>query len=186
MPAARLPPPRSRRRRARVAAAALGAVLAVDLVGLPRTRRRAVAGVLDETAHLATGALAIGAAAGRVPRDAAAGLLAASVLVDADHLPDQLGARFLRRGSARPLPHSIATVAAVGALAALVPARRRAAALGALAGTALHLARDLATPPGVGVPLWWPASGRTVALGYAPYAALVAVLALRGSLLTYE
>ena len=57
----------------------------------------------------------------------------------------------------------------------------RAALLGAVAGLASHLLRDLAT--GEGLPLLWPASRHDLAMPYAAYAVAVAVLAVVGVLL---
>ncbi len=63
------------------------------------------------------------------------GLLAGSVLIDVDHVPDLLGSPILRGGHMRPLPHSI------GTLAALRLAQRpgRAARRGLLIGVTAHL-----------------------------------------------
>jgi membrane-bound metal-dependent hydrolase YbcI (DUF457 family) len=129
---------------------ALVALLPDALRPLAGASRPAV-GVLDETAHLALGALL---AAGR-SRDAARGILVASVLIDLDHLPSELGQEWLRlEDRGRPYPHTAFTVAAVAAIAA---ATRSRAWWGATAGLALHLARDL-TDTDSGVRLLWPLS----------------------------
>lgn len=114
-------------------------------------RNRVAIGVLDETAHLAFGALL---AAGRPPRVARA-LLAASVLIDLDHLPSELGHDWLRlEDRGRPYPHTALTVLAAAALAA---ASRSAGWRGATLGLALHFTRDL-TDTDSGVRLLWPLS----------------------------
>ena len=130
-----------------------------------RSRSRWVTGVLDETAHLATGQLVVWAAPGRATPETAAGVIAGSVGLDADHVPDALwGVRRLRPGDGRPSPHSLSTVAVLAAGARV--ARRSSPSLGAgltgaAVGVGMHLIRDLAVPPGVGVPLLWPVSARS-------------------------
>jgi len=99
--------------------------------------------VLDETAHLALGLLL----ARRSAEPAAT--LAGSVLIDADHVPSELGHEWLRHGGrGRPYPHALISVAALALLS-------RAAAV----GLAVHLARDL-TDGESGVRLLWPLSNR--------------------------
>jgi membrane-bound metal-dependent hydrolase YbcI (DUF457 family) len=123
-------------------------------------------GVLDETAHLALGALL---AAGRPPA-VARGILVASVLIDLDHVPSELGQEWLRlepRG--RPLPHTAFTVLAAALVAA---ATRRPAWWGATLGLALHFTRDL-TDTDSGVRLLWPLSDREFYAPPALYAMLV-------------
>jgi hypothetical protein len=105
--------------------------------------RRAVVGLLDETAHLALGLLL----ARRSAEPAA--MVAGSLFIDIDHLPSELGHEWLRHGGhGRPYPHALVTVAALAALS-------RAAAI----GLAVHLARDL-TDGETGVRLLWPLSNR--------------------------
>jgi membrane-bound metal-dependent hydrolase YbcI (DUF457 family) len=180
------PDPQARRRYAaavplpRIAAlASLVTVAVADGLGLAVDRSRPVAGAIDETAHLATGVLVL--SAWRSPDPAfAAGLLAGSVLIDTDHVPDAMGILLLRRG-ARPVTHSLATVAAAGlagrrlAAAGLLPV---AAVRGAMLGAVVHLGRDLATGT-TGVPLLWPLSGRAYSMRYALYFGPLAALAVR-------
>jgi membrane-bound metal-dependent hydrolase YbcI (DUF457 family) len=107
--------------------------------------------VLDETAHLALGALL---ARGR-SRDVARGILAASVVIDLDHLPSELGHEWLRLGSrGRPYPHTAMTVLLAAVIAA---ATGRAFWRGVTLGLAVHLARDV-TDTDSGVRLLWPLS----------------------------
>jgi membrane-bound metal-dependent hydrolase YbcI (DUF457 family) len=150
----------------RFAIAGLAAVAATDAVARTRVWPRAVAGVLDETAHLGTGLVVLAALAPSSPRFEA-GLLAGSVLIDVDHIPDMLGSRVLRAQQMRPVPHSVATLLALASRPPLD---------GVLVGVTAHLARDLATGTN-GVPLLWPFSRRSFAVPYGAYAAGLAVLA---------
>src|SRR3954470_5805785 len=130
--------------------AALGAVLVLDRA-LARLPVRPFAGVVDEAAHLATGAIVL-AACGERDGAFVAGLATGSVLIDVDHVPELWGRAWLRPRGVRPLPHSLATPALVGA----VPGRfARGAAVGLLA----HLTRDLATGT-TRVALLWPLTRR--------------------------
>ena len=148
-------PPRS-------GAAAALIVFATDAVARLREWPRPIAGVLDETAHLATGVALLASAPRPVPEGHAAGIIAGSVLLDADHVPELFGTDLLRNGTSRPVPHSLAT------LALLARGRRtRAAAV----GVAAHLVRDLAT--GNGVQILWPLSRRPYAIPYSVYAGLL-------------
>jgi inner membrane protein len=163
-------PPRLPRWAAPVAAAS---VLAGDAYLRPR-RPRWVLGVVDECAHLATGTVLVAALGGRLSRRAGLALIACSVVLDADHVPEVLGRYWLTAGSSRPYPHSFGTLLAAGALWAR--GRRRTwgdLATGALIGLAGHFARDFATGPGVAI--LWPLSSARVRVPYAVYAlALVA------------
>jgi hypothetical protein len=152
----------------RIALLSLAAVLAADAVARRRVWSRPVAGFLDEAAHLGTG-LVVLAASGRESREFTAGLLAGSVLLDMDHVPDVVGVHWLRPRGMRPLPHSVAT---------LLVLATRPRLDGALLGVAAHLARDLATGTNA-VPLLWPFWKRPLEVRYRWYAAgLVAVAAL--------
>ena len=162
--------------------AALAVVLAADVLIL-RRRSRLVAGLIDETAHLATGVIALGAARSPVGRRFAAGLVAGSVLLDIDHLPELAGSDWLRPGRARPRPHALVTPLAgvIAALALHRPGRvsqpRSDAALGAVAGLGSHLLRDLGT--GGGVALLWPVSRKVLRIPYAAYLAVLVALVRR-------
>jgi membrane-bound metal-dependent hydrolase YbcI (DUF457 family) len=160
---------KSHRELRRFAIAGLAAVAATDAVARTRVWPRAVAGVLDETAHLGTGLVVLAALAPRSPRFEA-GLLAGSVLIDVDHIPDMLGSRVLRAKRMRPVPHSVATLLAIATRPRLD---------GVLVGVTAHLARDLATGTN-GVPLLWPFSRRPFELPYALYASALVTLAWAG------
>lgn len=134
-------------------------------------------GALDEPAHLATTALALAAAADpatlRRHRPVVLSALAATVLIDVDHLPMYAGiAELGRRG--RPYSHSVTTVAALAVIGAVLPRGRRVLS-GAALGIGLHFLRDLGTGPGL--PLWWPIRAGDVRVPYAGYLAGLAGLA---------
>ena len=116
---------------------------------------------LDWSAHLAATTLALRVLPPAHADRLAAPALAASVAIDADHLP--IAAAMLRGEDElpRPRPHTFLTPA----LLALAGAR------GAAFGVAVHLARDLFNGPGVAVV--WPLRPRIVRLPVA-----VEVLAL--------
>src|SRR5690348_3589722 len=106
-------------------------------------------GLLDEPAHLATGALGLLALACFIDapcRFYVAGLIA-SVAIDLDHVPEYLG--LIGQQPGRPPTHSLITVVAV-VVAAAVTRRHRAVLVGAGTGLLSHFARDIAEgPPGV-------------------------------------
>ena len=111
-------------------------------------------GPLDETAHLATGALGLLALACFVdaPRRFYVAGLIASVAIDLDHIPLYLG--LLGNQDQRPVTHSLTTVLVIS-LAAAVSRRHRAVLAGCVAGLLIHFARDIAE--GLpGVRLLWP------------------------------
>jgi inner membrane protein len=147
----------------RSGAAAAAVVLASDLLVRLREWPRPIAGLFDETAHLATGVALLAASPRPVPRRHAAGVLAGSVLLDVDHVPEVFGKDLLRNGDSRPVPHSLP-------IPALLARDRRTRAVAV--GVAAHLVRDLAT--GNGVQLLWPLTRRVYAIPYAAYAALLA------------
>jgi len=100
--------------------------------------------VLDEIAHAAVGALV----AARRPPEETGEIVAASVLIDLDHLPSELGREWLRPAArGRPYPHTAFTV-----LLALAAGRRPTAL-----ALAAHFGRDL-TDADSGVRLLWPLS----------------------------
>jgi inner membrane protein len=111
-------------------------------------------GLLDEPAHLATGALGLLALACfiDVPRRFYVAGMIASVAIDLDHIPLYLG--LLGNEDQRPVTHSLATVIVlVGA--ALVSRRHRAVLAGTVTGLLIHFARDIAEGP-PGVRMLWP------------------------------
>jgi hypothetical protein len=155
--------------------AALATLLVVDAFVLPRMPARPLSGVVDETAHAATG-VALLAAWPRADRDFVRGLAAGSLLLDIDHVPELWGQRWLRPRGVRPLPHSFGIPALLAALA-LRNSNRVAA--GAAVGLAGHLLRDLATGR-TAVRLLWPLTNRPFSMRYRKYAAVMAVLVAVG------
>jgi inner membrane protein len=135
-------------------------------------------GLVDEPAHFATCAVALIllALCGRAlsPTFVAAALLA-SVAIDLDHAPQQLGLDFLTAGTPRPYVHCALAVVVPVIAAALLP-RWRPLLLGIAFGLAAHLARDLVTGPGV--PLALPFSDSAVRLPYLIYAGALIAAAL--------
>jgi len=160
----------------------LGTVLVLD-AQRARAPSYLVLGLLDEPAHLLTTSIAVLAVlavatwrGGRAEPAFAVAALAAGNLIDADHLPQVLGTDVLTRGTARPYPHSLATVALLLAAAPAVGGRAAAALRGAAFGVAVHLVRDVGTSP---VALLWPGSSRGFEVPHREYAtALVAVTAV--------
>ena len=111
-------------------------------------------GLLDEPAHLATGALGLLALACFIdaPRRFYVAAMIASVAIDLDHIPLYLG--LLGNQVQRPVTHSLATVIVVTG-AAVVWRRHRAVLTGIVTGLLIHFARDIAEGP-PGVRMLWP------------------------------
>ena len=134
---------------------------------------------LDETAHLLTTLLVLWALSPRASDRFVVPALVASIAIDADHVPGELGASWLTAGTPRPYTHSLLTVVLVLA-AALAWRRRRVLALGITCGLALHLWRDM-SETGNGVALFWPFSYRSVRLSHAGYLAVMALVVAGGA-----
>lgn len=158
-------------------AALLALVVALDLVwsltGEPPSEREF--GVVDEPAHLATAALLLVALVSLLrsppPISFAVAALVASVALDLDHIPAELGWDGLTRGTPRPYAHALWTVALFALVGLLARGRLRAIFLGVSFGVSVHLLRDLAF--GGGAALVWPLSDEGARV---PYAAYVGVL----------
>ena len=159
------------------------AIVADDVLLVPRVSGTLALGLLDEPAHLATTLivlLAVATLAGvrRMAGPAlwfAAGALVAGNAIDVDHVPALLGSDFLTEGTPRPYSHSLITVAALLLLARVARGRGRPLLAGAAVGVLLHLFRDLATAP---VSLWWPFDSAPSSLPYPIYSVVVGGLAL--------
>ena len=159
--------------------ALLTVVICLDLLwsGIADSTGTVAYGLVDVPAHLAVCALALlafSALARRWPsRRFALAALLASVAIDVDHLPGQLGWQGLEGSLPRPYTHSMLPIAALAALAVASrrPARREIWA-GIGFGITAHLLRDVATGPGVS--LGWPLWSDPVVL---PYVFFVAALA---------
>jgi hypothetical protein len=154
----------------RIALLSLPIVAVTDAIARQRVWPRPIAGLLDEAAHLGTGLILL-AALPRPGRPFAQGVLAGSVLLDLDHVPDMLGMPFLRPERMRPRTHSVATLLVLASSARLD---------GALVGAAAHLVRDLATGTNA-VPLMWPFWKRPYEVRYRWYAAGLVALAGLGA-----
>jgi inner membrane protein len=152
-------------------------LLSLALVGVLDTVIAAVRpplllhGVLDEIAHVATTALLI-LAIPHAPHERVRAFLgtalAATVLIDADHLPLQLfGDSSLTDGTPRPYIHSVSTVLLLLVLAGTLRGDRpRAFVLACAAGVGLHLVRDVGTAP---IALFWPFWWGAVQVPYGVY-----------------
>lgn len=156
-------------------AAALGAVLGVDAFLRLREVGRPTFAALDWTAHGATALLALGALRRGRRGLPAATVLAATIAIDLDHLPAELGLRRAGRRAGRPASHCALTAGLL--LSAGVVPRLGRVAPAAAAAVAVHLVRDMATG---GVPLAWPLRAGQVTLPYAAYVAALAALATAG------
>lgn len=126
-------------------------------------------GPLDETAHLATTVLVLWALGRRVGSRLWLPALIASVAIDVDHIPGQLGVDWLTAGTPRPYTHSLTTVLVALLLSAAWP-RRRDVFRGVALGLTIHLFRDLAEH-GSGVALLWPLSDHAFRLPHWVYLA---------------
>ena len=137
-----------------------------------------VEALLDESAHAATGLLALAALGLQFRTSVVLAVLAGSLLIDLDHIPHAFGSHVLEHGIPRPYTHSLGTLIVVFVIALILSdgAHRRLAVVGALA-LALHFFRDLAEPGSAGVALLWPLSNHAFAVGYGWFAALVVILA---------
>lgn len=141
-----------------------------------------VVGILDWAAHLATAVLVLVNLPFALPARTLIAALLASVVIDLDHVPQYLGEQFLTAGAPRPYTHSLASIVAALAVAALLRrGTHRAIAVGVALGLVAHLARDVATGPGVA--LLWPITSAGVRIPFWVEAAGLAALATRGWLL---
>ena len=133
-------------------------------------------GPLDETAHLMTTLLILWALGPRIYKRFMVPALIASVAIDADHIPGQLGANWLTAGTPRPYTHSLLTIVIVLAIAGLWRARRDLV-LGIAIGLALHFFRDLAEGD-AGASLLWPVSYHSFQYPHGVYVAIMAVVVM--------
>jgi inner membrane protein len=155
---------------------AIAGIVALDLVIRAHDWPLVLLGVLDESAHLLTAWLALAALTARTT--ALPGwpwVLAGAVFIDLDHVPLFLGAEWVAAtAGGRPVTHSLTTVVVL--LTAATTCRGwRMPLIGLAAGVALHLARDIATGPGV--PLFWPLAADDTRLPYWPYLVVLVALA---------
>ena len=148
-------------------------------------------GLMDEPCHLATAMIVLGALArwrGRPPSSRFVwAMLSASVLIDLDHLPLELGSGGLTAGTPRPYTHALWVLVLLAVTAAAARHRHQVSgsgragavaviAAGAAWGVAAHFLRDVATAP---ISLWWPVSSADVQVpGYWYLAALLILATL--------
>lgn len=133
---------------------------------------------LDETAHVMTTLFVLWAIGGWVFDRLLIPALVASVAIDLDHLPGDVGYNFLTRGTPRPYTHSLLTIAIV-LVVSLFWKRRRELLLGVAFGVAIHLWRDMAEP-GSGVALFWPLSDASFSYSHAIYLIAMALIIAAG------
>jgi membrane-bound metal-dependent hydrolase YbcI (DUF457 family) len=133
-------------------------------------------GLFDELAHLLTTLLVFWALPPRARRRFLAPALIASVAIDLDHVPAQLGADWLTAGTPRPYTHSLLTIVVLLTIAAFWP-RRRDVLLGTAMGLAIHFWRDMAEG-GSGVSLLWPVSYHSFQYSHGVYLAAMAAFVL--------
>lgn len=172
------------RTRTSSAAVLLAVVLAVDVLVALTDLPRAALGVADEVAHLSTAVLLLRVAAARwplarpLPPTLIVAALAASVLIDVDHVPaDVFGSDVLTEGTKRAVHALPVHRRRAGPCRGRRQTRYGATGPGRAVGVALHLCRDLATG---GVALVWPASTALVTVPYLVYAlTLVAGVLIR-------
>lgn len=162
--------------------ALVGAIAVLDLVNRATPFQVLLTGLLDEPAHLATAALVLLGVAGgpRLARHPVltVSALAASMLIDIDHVPLYAGVPHIADGGGRPFSHSLTTVAVLGAVW-LATGRRWPVLAGAAIGVCLHFVRDVATGPGL--QLFWPATSEVIRLPYAWYFVVVVALGVAAS-----
>jgi inner membrane protein len=167
--------PGPKRARARVWLGA-GLVFAMDALFWRFDPPRAVAAVMDESAHAATALLLLDLARLPPSEPILAGTLVGAVVIDVDHIPSEIGWDVLVKGTGRPYTHSLFTLGESVLLACARTAPWRTVALSAAFGIVTHLLRDMATG---GVPLYWPLATRAVTIPYAAYAILLLAAAAR-------
>lgn len=156
-----------------LALGSLATIGAADYVLRRHKPRWILVGLFDHPAHVATAGLLALNVRNR-PSRWTAGFLVGSLLPDLDHLPLLLREQLPTTDDPRPVTHCLLAIAPVAAAAGLTQSERLH---GAATGMAAHLARDLGV--GSGVPLLWPATGKSLRVPYAVYAVVCAALAGR-------
>lgn len=156
-------------------AVAAVAFLAADIADQIVGGSMLLGGTLDEIAHLLSTLIVLWAVGGRLFDRMLYPALIASVAIDLDHIPQELGYPFLTEGTPRPYTHSLLTIA-VGLAVALLwrRRRRRDVWVGVTVGLAIHFWRDMAEPSS-GVALLWPLSNRSFSIPQSVYLASIAL-----------
>lgn len=144
---------------------------------------------VDEPCAVATALVTLGAITRfrGAPPDPKFGwsLLAWSVLIDIDYLPQEFGNSILTKGTPRPYTHALWVLVVLIAATLVVScwgqrAKTPASAAtvqivsGAAWGIGVHFIRDLATAP---MSLWWPVTNRPVQQPYWCYAMELLIIA---------
>jgi hypothetical protein len=140
---------------------------------------RPLFGLLDEFGHLTTVILLLSAwrPLPTQRRPFLVATLAASVLIDIDHIPSEVfHSDVLMAGTYRPYGHTLLVILTIAGLSRVLPGRGRPIAAGIAVGFCLHLVRDLATG---GASLLWPVGNWTIWYPYPIYVALLLFTALR-------
>jgi inner membrane protein len=152
---------------------AVTAVVVLDALATFRPRPLLIAGLADEPAHLLTAWLILMALPERLtPPSVWPWVLAASVGIDADHVPQYTWDPGFAVDGGRPPTHGLLTIVLLLVVSAARPCRTFA--LGLAGGVALHLLRDAATGPGI--PLLWPVVQDSFLVAY-PLSLVVLILA---------
>jgi membrane-bound metal-dependent hydrolase YbcI (DUF457 family) len=139
--------------------------------GLPRLLQA----VLDESGHILTDTLFLGAGLSVLGHGDLrlwfGPTLIGAVLIDADHVPlEFFGWASFTEGATRPYSHSLSVILTLSVASALLHRPWDGRVQAVAFGLATHLVRDMATG---GVPLVWPLSRVTVEIPYPLYAALL-------------
>src|SRR5450759_3341530 len=121
---------------------------------------------MDKLAHLLTTGLFLNLVEHHISSSFCRVALAASVLLDLDHLSREIKPSNVRPRT-RPRPHSIATALAAVLMSLWLPRQQRSLAQAVGFGVAAHLARDAA---GGTAPLAWPLTDRGIGVPYVVYA----------------
>jgi inner membrane protein len=166
----------ARRHSTGAASAAVLLIAAVDALSAHAEFSLPTKALLDESSHIATTLLFLGALWPSPVQPVVLGTVLGSVIIDIDHIPMTIEHHGDLNGLARPDSHSLLTVLLVAGLGRWLPVRRRPYALGLAFGIATHLTRDMATGR---VRLFWPLAPHGVHLPYPIYGtALIIALAV--------
>ena len=160
---------------ARALAAAVVALVLVDFAFRQVGDSFVPGGLLDEIAHLLTTLIVLWALGPRICERFLIPALVASVAIDLDHVPRELGHDVLTRGTPRPYTHSLLSIVVVLMVAALWR-RRGDVMLGIAIGLAIHFWRDMSEAD-AGVSLLWPFSDHSFRLSHAGYLIVMGLFA---------
>jgi inner membrane protein len=157
--------------------AALGIILVIDAHLLRHAYARPVQAILDEPAHLFTALIILAALRTTCLSPFWLSATLASVFIDLDHVPGELGYTFLQYGEPRPYTHSLLVAGCFLLLGLWLTGISQQIARGIAAGMVLHFIRDIVT---AGLPLFWPAVTRGIQLPYVLYPVTLFAFAVLG------